>query len=52
VTAIDGWVALPLQLMPWWFAPSGASGRVRRDAELLAVELCRSGMLEPADIGR
>jgi hypothetical protein len=46
VTAIDGWVALPLHLLPWWFASSGSSARVRRDAELLAVELCRSGLLE------
>jgi hypothetical protein len=46
VTAIDGWVALPLQLLPWWFASSGSSARVRRDAELLAVELCRSGLLD------
>lgn len=48
VTGVEGWLGLPLLLMPWWFAPVESSARTEREARLLAVELCRRGALDAA----
>jgi hypothetical protein len=46
VTSVGGWIALPLLLMPWRWTLPESGWRTDREAELLAVEIVKRGILD------
>lgn len=46
VTGVAGCLATPLLALPWWWTTPDSGLRAGREAELLAVELVRRGILD------